>query len=126
MAAPRTPLILHVDDEKEIRDVVADTLTPAGFRVVGVERLVDGIQQALAQRPDLILLDLHMPEGDGFEACVALRAVPELAGVPILMLTGMRDPEHVQKAARLGALELLHKPFEPKQLVAAIRKRLKA
>lgn len=116
------PLILHIDDEQAIRDIVADTLQPAGFRVVGVERLVDGIQKALISKPDLILLDLNMPEGDGFEACAALRALPELSNVPVVMLTGMRDPDHRKKAQRLGAMEILNKPFEPKELVAAIRR----
>jgi len=118
------PLILHIDDEKEVRDIVAETLQPAGMRVVGVERLVDGIQQALSRRPDLILLDLHMPEGDGFECCAVLRALPQLENVPVIMLTGMRDAAHKEKATRFGAMEVLNKPFEPKQLVAAIRRNL--
>lgn len=121
-----TPLILHIDDEKEVRDIVAETLQPAGMKVVGVERLVDGIQQALSRRPDLILLDLHMPEGDGFECCAVLRALPQLENVPVVMLTGMRDAAHKEKAARFGAMEVLNKPFEPKQLVAAIRRNLAA
>ena len=119
------PLILHIDDESDIREVVAEALEKAGMAVRAAGEITEGIRLALERKPDLILLDLHMEKGDGFEACIALRALPELAEVPIVMLTGMRDPEHVAKARSCGVTDYVMKPFEMAVLVLKIKKYLK-
>lgn len=113
--------VLHIDDDQAVRAVIGDMLRDAGFQPLSAERLVDGIQLALAEKPSLIVVDLHMPDGDGFEACAALKAVPELASVPILMVTAVRDPEHVAHARACGAADVLHKPFTAPALIAAVR-----
>src|SRR5437764_873960 len=121
---PRKPVILHVDDDSLVRELVVDTLAGAGMEVRNAGDVLAGIQLALKERPDLILLDIHMPGADGYEACLAFRAVDELSAIPIIMLTGMKGPEHSDKALSYGAAEYIAKPFKPARLVSAIKKRL--
>jgi two-component system chemotaxis response regulator CheY len=123
---PRKPLILHVDDDQAMRDFVEETLTKAGMDMREAGEVLEGIQLALAQPPDLILLDLHMPTSDGYEACLAFRAVPDLRGIPIIMLTGMHDKDHMEKASSCGVAEYITKPFEAARLISAVRKWLPA
>jgi len=117
--------ILHVDDDQMVREVVGEALELAGFSVRQESDVLDGIQSAIKDRPDVVLLDLHMPGADGFEACLAFRNVPELSKLPIIMLTGMSDPEHREKAFACGVTDFLSKPFDTAQLIVAIKKHLR-
>lgn len=118
-------LILHLDDEADVREVVAQSLDAGGYRVASAEKLVDAIELAFREKPDLILLDLHMPEGDGFETCKALRAVPGLDDIPFVFVSGMRDLKHRELAKELGAAGFLAKPFSAQQLLAAVKRGLR-
>jgi signal transduction histidine kinase len=105
------PLILVVDDEMTIRLLVRNALEHAGF---AVEEATNG-REALAAfqqlKPDLVLLDVVMPEMDGFSACVALRQLPEGAHIPILMLTGLDDEASINRAYKVGATDFVTKPI---------------
>jgi DNA-binding response OmpR family regulator len=119
-------MILHIDDEADVRAIVAQSLAAEGYRVASAAQLVDGIHSALQEKPQLILLDLHMPEGDGFETCKALRAVPGLDDIPIVFVSGMRDAKHRALAKELGAAGFLAKPFSVQELLAAVKRGLSA
>ncbi len=121
---PKKPVILHVDDDYAVRELVAEALGCAGMTVRQESEVLDAIRSALRERPDVVLLDLHIPGADGYEACVAFRNVPELADIPIVMLTGMHDEEHRKKAFACGVTDFLAKPFDTAKLVAAIKKQL--
>ena len=87
----RKPVILHIDDDADVREVTRDLLSNAGMDVRVARNVAEGIQSALEITPDLLLLDLHMPDGDGFEACVAFRALGPLQNVPIILLSSMAE-----------------------------------
>ncbi len=96
-------------------------LSGAGF-VVGVAANVkDGLAAIEAQPPDVIVLDLMLPDGDGLDLCRRLRAASTVAAVPIVMLTAKGDPVDRVIGLELGADDYLAKPFEPRELLARLR-----
>ncbi|SIT90846.1 two-component system, OmpR family, response regulator [Yoonia rosea] len=115
-------MILVADDDTQIRDVVRIALTQAGF---GVAEAPDGraaLEKAESLRPDLIILDIGMPEMDGLEVCRTLRRTSE---VPILFLTAHADEIDRVVGLELGADDYVAKPFSPRELVARVRAILK-
>ena len=114
----RPPLVLVVDDDPHIRQIVRFALTREGY---GVEEAGDGVQALRAferSGPDLIVLDLVMPELDGTEVCRALRA---RSAVPIIMLSSKDDEIDRVVGLELGADDYVTKPFSPRELVARVR-----
>jgi CheY-like chemotaxis protein/c-di-GMP-binding flagellar brake protein YcgR len=120
----RKPRIMAVDDEEDTRLLVSACLGKAGFDV----EVASGGKAALARigkfRPDLMLLDIAMPEMDGFEVCRRLRAQPTTANLPVILLTAKSSPEYVKKAVTLKINGYVVKPFKPKTLLERIRKTL--
>jgi two-component system OmpR family response regulator len=115
-------MILIADDDAQIRAVVRIGLTQAGF---GVAEAPDGraaLEKAESLRPDLIILDIGMPEMDGLEVCRTLRKTSE---VPILFLTAHADEIDRVVGLELGADDYVAKPFSPRELVARVRAILK-
>ncbi|NOY52196.1 MAG: response regulator transcription factor [Deltaproteobacteria bacterium] len=112
--------ILVVDDEKDIRDLVRYHLERAGFRVDSLDRGDEVIVRAGEVRPDLVVLDLMLPGLDGREVCRLLRADPETASIPIVMLTAKGNEEEIIHGLDLGADDYVTKPFSPKVLLSRI------
>jgi DNA-binding response OmpR family regulator len=113
--------ILVVDDDPTVAEVVSGYLQRAGY---AVDRAVDGraaLEQATARRPDLVVLDLMLPEIDGLEVCRRLRAEPLSHGVPIVMLTAKGDEHDRILGLELGADDYVTKPFSPRELVLRIQ-----
>ncbi len=116
--------ILSVDDERDVTDLVEFHLTRAGFDVVTAATGREALEAVNQQRPDLILLDLMLPDIDGFGVCEMLRRQPSTATIPIVILTAWatRDARHL--GLELGALDYMTKPFSPKDLVERVRRLL--
>ena len=112
--------ILIVDDEPPILDLVRFTLEDADVRVVEASDGVEALAVARRVRPDLILLDVHMPRLDGFEACRQIRREPSLARTPIVMLTAASQEADRARGRDAGADEYLTKPFSPLALLALV------
>jgi two-component system phosphate regulon response regulator PhoB/two-component system alkaline phosphatase synthesis response regulator PhoP len=115
------PLIAAVDDEEDILELIQVNLEKSGFRVQTFPRakpLFDFLSDNL---PDLILLDLMLPDFDGLEVCKALRKDSRWQGIPILMLTAKGDEADVVLGLEVGADDYVIKPFSPKELAARIR-----
>jgi len=112
--------ILLVDDEPAIQRLVSITLGTADFDVVIAGDGEVAVQTALAQPPDLILLDVALPERDGFSVAGILRANPRTAHIPIVMLTARGSPEDKAQGKALGVEHYFVKPFSPLQLLSAI------
>ena len=110
--------ILVVDDETTIRETLADALTAEGFRVVTAADGREALAQFRAERPDLILLDLMLPELSGIEVCRIIRAE---SGVPIVMLTAKDSELDKVVGLELGADDYVTKPFSLRELTARIR-----
>ena len=113
--------ILIVDDIPANIQLVASILKQENYDLSFAQSGLDALQ-ILQQRPiDLVLLDLHMPEMDGFEVCERLKKQPELQAVPVIFLTAVSETDQIVKGLRMGAADYITKPFEPLELQARVR-----
>ncbi len=113
--------ILIVDDQPSARETMAAVLAGQGLNLLFAENGSEGIEQAKAVLPDLIILDVMMPGMDGFEVCERLRSDPQLAEVPIILLTSLDDFETKVRGLEAGADDFVSKPFNRVELLARIR-----
>jgi signal transduction histidine kinase len=113
--------ILIVDDEAAVRQILAELLGEEGYRLAFAGSGTEALAQAGTLSPDLILLDIMMPDMDGFETCRRLRANPRLAEVPILLVTALQAPEHRLRGIEAGADDYIAKPFDSIELLAKLR-----
>ena len=112
--------ILVVEDDRDIRDLLVDTLLDMGFDVVAAEDGGDGFDKAITQRPDIILLDLMMPVMDGLQMLKKLKAGPGTQSIPVIMVSAKGQGEDVTKALTEGALGYLLKPWEQEELESLV------
>ena len=110
--------ILIVDDEPGLRDLVRINLEHEGFGVVQAENGVLGLEAVREEHPDLVILDVMMPEMDGWETCKKLR---EFSQVPVLMLTARVQSQDIVTGLNSGADDYLLKPFNMDELMARVR-----
>ncbi len=116
--------ILVVDDEPDALELVGFNLKAAGFTVITAGDGAEAIKRARQDLPDLILLDLMMPDVDGLEACRILRLEAATTGIPIIMLTARAAEVDRVLGLELGADDYITKPFSPRELVLRIKKLL--
>lgn len=110
--------VLVVDDEPRIVEICRDYLNAAGFDVLAAHTGLAGLALARKAKPDLVVLDLMLPEMDGLDVCRELRRE---SNVPIIMLTARVDESDKLVGLELGADDYLTKPFSPRELVARVR-----
>lgn len=113
--------ILVVEDEKDIQQLVKLYLDKEGFRVLTAATGPECLTLVAREKPDLIVLDLMLPEMDGLEVCKRLRAAHETAMIPIIMLTAKAEESDTIIGLELGADDYVTKPFSPKTLTARIK-----
>ena len=114
--------ILVVDDEPEILELVEFNLKQAGYVVTTAADGAEALKKARSQTPSLIVLDVMLPEMDGFEICKALRLETATAKVPIIMLTAKAAEIDRVLGLELGADDYLTKPFSPRELLLRVKK----
>lgn len=114
--------ILVVDDEPDAVELVEFSLKQAGFDVVTAADGAEALRKAQANPPDLIVLDLMLPEIDGLEVCRLLRRNPATAAVPVLMLTAKAAEIDRVVGLELGAEDYVTKPFSPRELILRIKR----
>lgn len=119
-----TGLILVVDDQESNLQVVANLLTSAGYEVVPANSGPQALQRLAARLPDLILLDLLMPDMDGFEICRRLQEKPEWAALPIIFVSAADDKELIVRALDSGGVDYVTKPFNKAELLSRVRTHL--
>src|SRR5438128_5990601 len=112
------PLVLVADDEPRITKLVAITLTDEGFRVVTAASGEEALRKAEEMRPDIVLLDVVMPDLDGIEV---MRQLREWRPVPVILLTAKGSTADKAKGLDLGADDYIAKPFHPDELAARVR-----
>ncbi len=105
------PLILIADDDMMLRVMARARLEALGFSVVEAEDGAQALQTIQSVEPELFVLDVMMPEKDGFEVCRGLRANPRFAHAPILMVTGLEDADSINRAYETGATDFITKPI---------------
>jgi two-component system phosphate regulon response regulator PhoB len=113
--------VLIVEDEPDIRSLIVHHLTRDGFRCRTAATGAEALSRVRAAVPDLVVLDLMLPEMSGLEVCRRLRGDPATAAVPIIMLTAKADEIDRIVGLELGADDYVAKPFSPKELVARVR-----
>ena len=119
--------ILYVEDDSDIRVVAQMALqTVGGFTVIACASGSDALKAAPQARADLLLLDVMMPGMDGPDTLKALRDIPATAHTPVIFMTAKVQAAEVAAYKALGALEVIHKPFDPMELSAQIRRILAA
>ena len=114
--------LLMIEDDARLAQMVVEYLGQSGFQVSHAGDAHTGLNALQASQPDLVILDLMLPDMDGLEVCRRIRALPgALAQVPVLMLTAKGDPMDRIIGLEIGADDYLPKPFEPRELLARIR-----
>lgn len=104
-------LVLVVDDDDIERTLICEVLEKANFGAVEAANGVEAVEAARNLRPDIVFLDVFMPEMDEFEACAAIRQLPGNDHLPILPVTGADDTESVERAYDVGATDFMSKPL---------------
>ena len=113
--------VLVVDDSVVVRRLLCARLVADGHDVLEAEDGHVGVDVALRERPDVVVLDLQMPKMDGFEVCARLRQDPALRSVGILMLTDNRGEDTLIESLERGVDEFMSKPFSPRERSARVR-----
>lgn len=114
ITAKRKPLALIVDDAPDTRTILRALASQRGFEVIEAEDGALALEAARSQRPDLILLDIRMPNMNGLEALEEIRE--EDPNVSVVIISGESDEETLEEALSLGATNFLHKPFDPEEV----------
>ena len=112
--------VLVVDDQVDNRTILRDLLGSAGIQVLEAENGAIGVEMAMDLQPDLILMDIQMPEMDGYEASRRIKAVPALAAVPIIAVTSYALSGDNDKARAAGCDDYVTKPFSPRALLVIV------
>jgi DNA-binding response OmpR family regulator len=118
---PQASTILIVDDHPSAREVLRGLLSGQGYNLAFASDGKEALTQAAELTPDVILLDVMMPDVDGFEVCRRLRADPVLAQVPVIMVTALDDQDSRLRGLEAGADDFISKPFHPVELKTRVR-----
>ena len=113
--------ILIVDDEAAYRHMVRSLLTIDGYQIREARDGVEGLASVRQEHPDIVLLDIMMPRMDGFAVCRALRAVPALADLPVIIISALTSEEVRVRALNAGANVTMNKPLVYPQLLSHVR-----
>lgn len=115
----RTPSVLHIEDHEPTQHLRAEILRRAGCHVSNVSNVRDAIASAGTKRPDVVLCDVKLPDGNGFQICREMRTLQP--GVPVILISAVYRDEFAKQAAVFGgACEYLVEPVTPEDMVAAV------
>ena len=117
--------ILLADDEEDLVFLIKTRLESQGFEVITAYDGIETLQKARSECPDLIILDVMMPAGDGFKICQKLKIDQETSSIPVIFLTAKTLDKDERKGLGVGAEYYVKKPFEAGELIAVINKVLK-
>ena len=121
--ANETKTVLLVEDNEDNRFIYATALRYAGYEVIEAVSGRQGIEEARAQRPDLILMDISIPDVDGWEATIVLKADPLTRAIPIIAVTAHVLPGDERRSMEAGCDGYLAKPVAPASLIAEVDRR---
>lgn len=117
--------ILVVDDDELVLIAIRELLTPVGFSVTTSSSGAEALQRVAGDQFDLIILDVLMPEMDGYEVCLRIRQIDAYNETPIMMLTAKSGEADKQRGIEVGANLYLPKPISPKRLIALVEEAMK-
>ena len=113
--------VLLLEDEGDVAELIRYNLARDGYDVILTTNGPDALEMAREARPDVILLDILVPRLNGWEVCRRLKQDPDLAGIPVIMVTGCVEEGDKVQGFELGADDYVTKPFSPRELVARVR-----
>lgn len=122
---PVRPKIVVAEDDAGVRDLIRTRLAAAGFAVEVAHNGVEAVGRISRTRPDAVVLDINMPDLDGFGVLEAMRRRVFTRSIPVLVLTARHAGEDVRRAIQLGAKDYLTKPFNEAQLMARVTRLLR-
>jgi two-component system, sensor histidine kinase and response regulator len=120
----RGATLLIVDDKPQNLRLISDFLAEQGFELMLSRSGAQALEKVRMEPPDLVLLDLRMPEMDGFEVCRRLKADPDTSEIPVIFMTAVDDTAHKVEGFALGAVDYITKPIQREELLARIRHHL--
>src|SRR5436190_1565286 len=118
------PSVLLVDDEPSCLQVLASALDGTDYQLMCAVRPVDALKLARERNPHLVLLDVVMPEMDGFAVCRQLRSETVTKDLPIIFLSSLQDSQDRTRGIELGAVDFITKPFDPAEVRARVRRQV--
>ena len=116
----QTAKVLVIDDEPEITDIVETFLSDSGYQVAVENKPLEAINKAAEIKPDLILLDIMMPDVDGYAVCEEFKKNPDLAHVPVIFLTGKDRDDDMGRSFKAGGDMFIKKPFSCERLLEIV------
>lgn len=116
-----TKRVLIVEDQDDNRRILRDLLGSAGLEVLEAINGIEGVAAAVRERPDLVLMDIQMPDMDGYEATRLIKADPDTAAIPVIVVTSYALSGDEDKAKAAGCDDYVTKPFSPRALLATVR-----
>jgi CheY-like chemotaxis protein len=120
-SADEFPHVLVVDDNADAAEVLALLIESDGFTVTTVQSLAEAREQIVRRAPDIVLLDLHLPDGPGLSLLAEIKASQRTAPIQVIVVSGMLEPSVREEAHLLGTTAFLVKPFEHDQLSRALQ-----
>ena len=121
---PRKPKVMVVDDSPQILALLEDLLPYRGYEVLALPNGVLALEAALKSPPDLILLDVNMPEMDGFQFCEQIKQKNKLREIPVIFMSGLNSTKDKVRGLNLGGVDYITKPFQPEEMLARIETHL--
>jgi len=113
--------VLVVDDDEALCDVLERRLSKQGFEAITADSGEAGLAAVRSRRPALVLLDLRLPDMDGFDICQELADSPATCNIPVIILSGMERPDIIRRSRAAGCYYFIHKPYDPNVLLVLIR-----
>jgi DNA-binding response OmpR family regulator len=121
----KRPTILIVDDDEVLADVLARRLWQQGFDAIIADSGAAGLARARSDHPALVVLDLRLPDTDGFAVCEELVDSSETCTIPVIILSGMERPDILRRCRAAGCHYFLRKPYDPNALLILIRQAIR-
>ena len=118
--------VLVVDDEAHVMELIKLALGTEGFEVIAACTGKEALEMAVTEKPDIVLLDINLPDINGIEVCKQLKAGEDTRRIPVLFLSALSQKENTEKCLAVGAVACIFKPFPIKPFVAQIRNLLSA
>jgi len=113
--------ILVIEDDKFLRELISQKILKEGYDVAEAVDGEKGVESAKAEKPDLILLDLILPGIDGFEVLARIKSDPEIAGIPVIILSNLGQKDDIEKGMKMGAADYLIKAhFTPGEIIEKV------
>jgi DNA-binding response OmpR family regulator len=121
ISTPRIPTVYFIDDSATMREVIKIAFRKENIHVVACHDAASALAQFPLHRPDVVITDVIMPDKDGYEVCRHVKEQPELAGVPVILMSGVVNRQVAERAMAASADELMRKPFQPQELVTRVK-----